>query len=159
MSLVWAATSESAESLSKVIPYATCRTSDPNPGNSNPSSYLNSIPIVDDMNLLIAQRKGVRSCTQYSISKFVSYQHLSPSYRSFVSKLSSVSIPQNLQEAISDPKWREATQEEMRALHKNNTWELVELPSGTRIVEWKWVFTMKHMAIESEDRYEGQIGC
>jgi hypothetical protein len=109
------------------------------------------------MNMPIAQRKGVRSCTQHPISNFVSYQHLSPSYRSFVSKLSSVSIPQNLQEAISDPKWREAMQEEMRALHKNNTWELVELPSGKKAVGCKWVFTVKHKADGSVERYKARL--
>jgi hypothetical protein len=62
------------------------------------------IPVVDHMSLPIAQRKGVWSCTHHPISDFVSYQHLSPSYRSFVSKLSFVSIPRNLQEALSDPK-------------------------------------------------------
>jgi hypothetical protein len=93
-------------------------------------SDMNSvIPVVDDMSLPIAQRKGVRSCTHHPVSDFVSYQHLSPSYRSFVSKLSSVSIPRNLQEALSDPKWRTAMQEEMKALHKNKTWDLVKLPN------------------------------
>jgi hypothetical protein len=41
-----------------------------------------------------------------------------------------VSIPRNLQEALSDPKWRETMQKEMKALHKNNTWDLVKLPNG-----------------------------
>jgi len=85
------------------------------------------IPVVNDTNLPIAQRKGVRSCTHHSVSDFVSYQHLSSPYRSFVSKLSSMSIPRNLQEALSDPKWRTAMHEEMEALHKNKTWDLVKL--------------------------------
>jgi len=75
----------------------------------------------------IAQRKGVRSCTHHSVSDFVSYQHLSSPYRFFVSKLSSVSVPRNLQEALIDPKWRTAMHEEMEALHKNKTWDLVKL--------------------------------
>jgi hypothetical protein len=103
--------------------------------NSTSTPYLNSsILVVDVMNLPIAQRKGAISCTQHPIFKFVSYQHLSLLYRSFVSKLSSVSIPQNLQEAISDPKCRKAIQKEMIAIHKNNTWELVKLPSGKKAV-------------------------
>jgi hypothetical protein len=32
-----------------------------------------------------------------------------------------MSIPQNLPEAIKDPKSRKAIQEEMRAFHENNT--------------------------------------
>jgi hypothetical protein len=72
------------------------------------------------------------------MSDFVSYQHLSSSYRSFVFKLCSVSIPRNLQEALNVPKWRTAMHEEIEALHKNKTWDLVKLP--------KWVFTIKHKA-------------
>ncbi len=37
-------------------------------------------------------------------------------------------------------------QQEMKALHKNNTGELVELPNGKKVVGCKWVFTMKHKA-------------
>jgi len=36
--------------------------------------------------------------------------------------------------------------EEMTALHKKNTWELVELPKGKEIVGCKWVYTVKHKA-------------
>lgn len=82
---------------------------------------LNSSIIVDDMNLPISQCKGVRSYSHHPISNF-SYQNLSPSYHSFMSKLSSICIPKNLQKALGDPKWRDAMQEEMmKALYKNNT--------------------------------------
>lgn len=46
---------------SKIIPNATCWTSDPKSGNITSILDLNtSIPIINDMNLPIAQRKGVR---------------------------------------------------------------------------------------------------
>ena len=59
-------------------------------GNSNSTSTT------DDLNIPIATRKGVRSCTQLPISKFVSYSRLSPSYKAFVSKLASVSVPNHV---------------------------------------------------------------
>ncbi len=53
----------------KAIPDATCRTFDPDSGNSASTPNLNSsIPFVDGMNLPIAQLKGARSCTQHPIS-------------------------------------------------------------------------------------------
>ena len=56
----------------KAIPNATCRTPDLDLANSTSTPNLNSsIPIIDDMNFPVAQRKGVRSCTQHPISKFV----------------------------------------------------------------------------------------
>jgi hypothetical protein len=95
----------------KTIPNATCQTSNPGSGNTTSTSDMNYvIPVVNDTSLPIAQRKGVRSCTHHPISDFVSYQHISSSYHFFVSKLSFVSVPRNLQEALSDPKWRAAMQ-------------------------------------------------
>jgi hypothetical protein len=41
------------------------------------------------------------------------------------------------QEALNDPKWRIAMQEEMKALHKNKTWDLVNLPNGKKVVGCK----------------------
>jgi hypothetical protein len=34
----------------------------------------------------------------------------------------------------------------MEALHKNETWGLVELPNEKKVVGCKWVFTIKHKA-------------
>jgi hypothetical protein len=57
-----------------------------------------------------------------------------------------VSVPRNLQKALSDPKWRTTMQEEMDALHKNKTWDLVKLPNKKKVVGCKWVFTLKNKA-------------
>jgi hypothetical protein len=42
--------------------------------------------------------------------------------------------PQNLQEALSNQKWSEVKQEQMRALHKNNKLVFVELPNEKKAV-------------------------
>ncbi|GKV32108.1 hypothetical protein SLEP1_g40737 [Rubroshorea leprosula] len=39
--------------------------------------------------------------------------------------------------------WIKAMQEEMNSLHKNNTYELVELPKGRKTLKNKWVFKLK----------------
>jgi hypothetical protein len=75
-------------------------------------------PDIDDP---IAVRKPVRSCTKHPMSNFISYSNLSSSFSTFTSKLSSVEIPKNVQDALEIPKWREAVLEEMRALEKNKT--------------------------------------
>ena len=81
-----------------------------------------------DIYIPIAIRKGVRSCTSHTIAKFLSYHMLSDSYIAFTSKLSQHDIPKNIHEALSNPKWKNAVMEEMLALEKNKTWEVVDLP-------------------------------
>lgn len=34
--------------------------------------------------------------------------------------------------------------EEIRALKKNETWEIVNFPKGKKPVSFKWIFTNKH---------------
>ncbi|BBG93591.1 transposable element gene [Prunus dulcis] len=41
-------------------------------------------------------------------------------------------IPNSVTEALEDSKWKEAMNEEMRALQKNDTWELMPLPHGKK---------------------------
>ena len=52
-------------------------------------------------------------------------------------------VPRNIQEALDDPNWKVAVMEEMDALKRSGTWELVDLPKEKRTVGCKWVFTMK----------------
>ena len=48
------------------------------------------VPFVDDSNIPIALRKGVRTCTNHPIYRFISYDGLSPSYQDFVLVLDSM---------------------------------------------------------------------
>lgn len=122
--------------------------SDKNP----PSNFeLNSSNKND---LPIALRKGVRSCTKHPLSNFISYKNVTPSFRAFISQVSRVVIPNNVQEALKVPEWREAIFEEMRALEKNATWEKVDLPQRKGVVGCKWVFTVKYNSDGSLERYK-----
>ncbi|KAH9716025.1 protein kinase domain-containing protein [Citrus sinensis] len=118
-----------------------------------------SIPQVhsDPLDLPIALRKGIRSCTQHPLSNFVSYKNLSSSYHTFVSQLSSVDIPKSIQEALKVPEWKKAVREEMEALEKNRTWEMVYLPEGKLIVGCKWIFTVKYNSYGSLERYKARL--
>lgn len=53
-------------------------------------------PSTEDIHVLIAIRKGERACTQHPISKFVSYDKLSPSFAAFTTTLTSIEIPRNI---------------------------------------------------------------
>ena len=45
------------------------------------------------------------------------------------SALASLQEPQTFREASSNPLWQQAMKEELDALHKTGTWDLVDLPS------------------------------
>lgn len=77
-------------------------------------------------------RKGTRSCTKLPISNFVSCDHLSQPVQLLAANLAIVEIPKSIQEAWRDPKWRKAGIEEMQALKKNKTWEIVQKPREKR---------------------------
>lgn len=73
---------------------------------TNSSSSGNPKNISETLDVPIAHRKGVRSCTKHPISKFVSYENLFPSFHAFTTNLSSVNIPRSVKEAFDVPEWK-----------------------------------------------------
>ena len=47
--------------------------------------------------------------------------------------------------------------EEMSALEKNKTWEIVERPKGKNIVDCKWIFTLKYKVDGSLERHKARL--
>ena len=47
--------------------------------------------------------------------------------------------------------------EEMKALAKNETWELVDLPFRKKPMGCKWLFTVKHKAYDSIERLKARL--
>jgi hypothetical protein len=46
-------------------------------------------------------------------------------------------------EAECNPSWRRAMMEEMMPIEENDTWSLVDLPPGRKLIGVKWVFKVK----------------
>jgi Reverse transcriptase (RNA-dependent DNA polymerase) len=46
---------------------------------------------------------------------------------------------------------------EMEALEKNNTWKIIDLPPGKRIISCKWVYSIKYNAEEKIERYKVRL--
>lgn len=120
----------------------------------------NSVPVnmnAPDTDIPIAMRKGVRTCTQHPIERYVSYGKLSQKYRSFVAAVDNIEIPKNIQEALQKPEWAAAVTEEVQALVKNGTWEITTIPEGKRPVGCKWIFSVKYNADGSINRYKARL--
>lgn len=45
----------------------------------------------------------------------------------------------------------------MKALDKNNIWDLVKLPSGKKAVRFKWMFTVNHKVDGSVEQYKAKL--
>jgi histone deacetylase 1/2 len=71
--------------------------------------------------------------------------------------LSITGEPEPPQEALKDPKWREAMQVEYDALIKNKTWHLVPPSQGKNIIDCKWVFKIKRNSDGSVERYKKRL--
>ncbi|XP_071685498.1 uncharacterized protein [Lolium perenne] len=65
--------------------------------------------------------------------------------------------PYTLTEALNDPNWRQAMEEEYNALIDNKTWHLVPLNSKKNLIDCKWVYRIKKKADGSIDRYKARL--
>lgn len=62
------------------------------------------------------------------------------------------------EQAITSPdhsEWKRAMELEMKSLHDNDVWELVDLPAGRKAVGSKWVYKVKTGA---DERYKTRLG-
>lgn len=46
---------------------------------------------------------------------------------------------------------------EMEALEKNQTWDMTHLPLGKKVIESKWVFTIKYKPDGSIEHYKAHL--
>jgi len=77
--------------------------------------------------------------------------------RAFLTSLLAEDIPKTVHEANKKGEWREAMKTDMEALEKNETWEKCVLPTGKKPVGCRWVFTIKHKADGTIERYKARL--
>ena len=92
---------------------------------------------IDNLDLPIAIRKGTRECTNrplYPLSHYVFLKHLSLAHKTFIMSLNIANIPNTVSEALAKSEWKDAMREEMSALEKNKTWEIIERLKGKTLL-------------------------
>ncbi|KAE8684274.1 hypothetical protein F3Y22_tig00111146pilonHSYRG00032 [Hibiscus syriacus] len=65
--------------------------------------------------------------------------------------------PVSFQEAVQEKKWRDAMDEEIKAIEKNDTWELTSLPKGHKAIGVKWVYKTKQNAKGEIERHKARL--
>ncbi|KAJ0590617.1 putative RNA-directed DNA polymerase [Helianthus annuus] len=94
---------------------------------------------------------------RYGLEKVVNYSNLSIENQCFATILNKTVEPQSFKEAVSDVNWVNAMNEEMEALNRNNTWELVDLPIGRKPIGCKWVYKIKYKSTGETERYKARL--
>ena len=86
-----------------------------------------------------------------------SNENLSQTTVAFNTSLYSNVLQKTTEEALQDPKWKRAMEEEIAALKKNKTWEQCILLRGKKRVGCKWVFTIKYHVDGTVERYKARL--
>ena len=94
--------------------------------------------------------------SRYPINQ-VNQEQLSQIAVAFNASLYSGNLPKTTEDALRDPKWKKAMEEEIIAFKKNETWERRTLPKGKRTVGCKWVFSIKYHADGTIERYKAHL--
>eukprot|EP00253_Pinus_taeda_P018932 PITA_18932 len=68
-----------------------------------------------------------------------------------------VDDPIHFEDAIKDKKRIEAMDEEMNAIERNKTWDLIELPKGKEVIGVKWIYKAKSNAEGKIERHKARL--
>ena len=70
------------------------------------------------------------------------------------------SEPQSYKEAVNSLEgslWKEAIKSEIDSILQNHTWELVDLPPGSKPLGYKWIFKRKMKTDGTIDKYKARL--
>ncbi|KAK2442749.1 putative mitochondrial protein [Trifolium repens] len=65
--------------------------------------------------------------------------------------------PVSFEEAKKNNNWKNAMDAEIKAIEKNETWELTKLPDGAKKIGVKWVFKTKYNEKGEVDKYKARL--
>ena len=83
-------------------------------------------------------------------------KNFGPDFISFMT----IGEPQTYKEEITSPEalsWKEAINSEVESILQNHTWELVDIPPGSKPIGCKWIFKRKLKADGSVDKYKARL--
>lgn len=94
---------------------------------------------------------------RYPLSHFLSYSLFSSAHCSFLANITSHTKPTSYAQAILDPLWQQAMHAELDTLQHKNTWSMVPLPDGHKLIWCKWVYKIKYKSDDTIERYKYRL--
>jgi hypothetical protein len=76
---------------------------------------------------------------------------------SLLAQVSETHDPETFAEASGHPDWDTTMNEEYRSLMEKNTWDLVHLPKGRKLVRCKWVYRTKYALDGNVERHKARL--
>jgi hypothetical protein len=67
------------------------------------------------------------------------------------------SEPSTFEEATGRQVWRDAMMEEYNSIMRNDVWEVVPRPEGKSVVNFKWLYKLKHPADGGIEKYKARF--
>ena len=66
-------------------------------------------------------------------------------------------VPTSYRIAMKEEVWRQAMKEELEAIERNSTWELVKLPEKCKSIVVKWIYKIKRNVSGEITRYKARF--
>nr|GEY03384.1 hypothetical protein [Tanacetum cinerariifolium] len=98
-----------------------------------------------------------KDCRKYGLEKYVTYDNLNTSNYCFSTNLNKFSEPTSYSKAVKNPNWVEAMNNEVKALYRNNTWTICDLPVGRKAVGSNWLLKIKYKSTGEIERYKVRV--
>ncbi|MCO5614224.1 hypothetical protein L7F22_068504 [Adiantum nelumboides] len=122
------------------------------PGSKHAENYVPPYARVEEKSAPQLRRS---ERVRYPVDRFTYNGYMCTHYAYMVSRVQHKE-PTCFQEAIGKSEWESAMDDEMDALVKNDTWDLVRLPSGKKAIGSKWVYKVKCKSDGSVERYKAK---
>ncbi|KAL0437821.1 UNVERIFIED_CONTAM: Retrovirus-related Pol polyprotein from transposon RE1 [Sesamum radiatum] len=85
------------------------------------------------------------------------FHSITSSHKDFLAALSTIHEPSCYKQAKGCLEWEIAMQQELVALEQNDTWDVLDLPPGKKLIGSKWVYRVKLKANVSVERYKARL--
>jgi Reverse transcriptase (RNA-dependent DNA polymerase)/Integrase core domain/gag-polypeptide of LTR copia-type/GAG-pre-integrase domain len=94
---------------------------------------------------------------KFPIEEQIKYDKISKNFCTFLTRIEECNEPTSFEEAKKSEIWTKAMHEELNAMNKNYTWDIVPLPLGKKPVGCRWIYKIKFNSDGSIERYKARL--